>query len=132
MADLMQFDLVSPEQKLVSEEVQAVEIPGTDGALTAMPGHAPLLTTLRPGVVRVIKPSGTDEYVVTGGFAEIAQSGTSILAEEARKREDMDRDLLDALMKRTEEEMANAEEDEKIALGQRMHDFRSLMMNMGM
>ncbi|MFS4436972.1 ATP synthase F1 subunit epsilon [Paracoccaceae bacterium GXU_MW_L88] len=132
MADLMQFDLVSPERKLISEEVQAVQIPGTEGELTAMPGHAPFLTTLRPGVVRVIKPTGTEEFVVTGGFAEVTQTGTSILAEEARKKEDMSRDMLEELMRRTEEEMANAEADEHIALGQRMHDFRSLIIDMGL
>ena len=132
MADLMQFDLVSPERKLVSEEVQAVQIPGTEGELTAMPGHAPFLTTLRPGVVKVIKPTGTEEYVVTGSFAEVAQTGTSILAEEAHKKDNVSRDMLEELMRRTEEELANAEEDEKIALGQRMHDVRSLIVGMGL
>jgi F-type H+-transporting ATPase subunit epsilon len=53
MANTMQFDLVSPERRLASLEVTAVQIPGAEGDLTAMPGHAPLITTLRPGILRV-------------------------------------------------------------------------------
>ena len=51
MADTMQFDLVSPERRLVSGEAKSVQLPGYEGQLTAMPDHAPLITTLRPGVV---------------------------------------------------------------------------------
>ena len=57
MADTMQFDLVSPERSLVSIPVREVRLPGTDGDLTAMPGHAPTIVTLRPGLVTVV---GTD------------------------------------------------------------------------
>ena len=66
----MQFDLVSPERLLASLEVSAVQIPGADGDLTAMPGHAPVITNLRPGVLKVESPSGNTDYVVTGGFAD--------------------------------------------------------------
>ena len=67
----MQFDLVSPERRLASLEVSSVQIPGADGDLTAMPGHAPVITNLRPGILKVEAPSGNTDYVVTGGFAEI-------------------------------------------------------------
>ena len=53
MADTMQFDLVSPERRVAALEVTSVQIPGADGDMTAMPGHAPLITTLRPGILRV-------------------------------------------------------------------------------
>ena len=79
----MQFDLVSPERRLASLAVTAVQIPGTDGDLTAMAGHAPLITTLRPGVLRVSGPKGDSAYVVTGGFAQITTDATSVLAEQA-------------------------------------------------
>ena len=69
MANTMQFDLVSPERRLASLEVSAVQIPGADGDLTAMPGHAPVITNLRPGILKVEAPSGNTDYVVTGGFA---------------------------------------------------------------
>ncbi len=84
MADTMQFDLVSPERRLASVQAREVRIPGADGDLTAMPGHAPLITTLRPGILRIVKADGaSDDYAVTGGFAEISAAGTTLLAEEA-------------------------------------------------
>jgi len=81
MADTMQFDLVSPERKLASVQAREVRIPGADGDLTAMPGHAPLITTLRPGILTVVSAEGAAEYAVTGGFAEIAPEGVTVLAE---------------------------------------------------
>ena len=86
MAETMQFDLVSPERRLASMQVAQVQIPGADGDLTAMPDHAPLITTLRPGVLRVSGPQGDAAYVVTGGFAEISPEGTSVLADRSGGR----------------------------------------------
>lgn len=83
MADTMQFDLVSPERKLASYTASQVEIPGAAGDLTAMPGHARMITTLRPGVLKVKGAEGEKDYVVTGGFAEINDESISILAEKA-------------------------------------------------
>lgn len=83
MADTMQFDLVSPERRLASGPATAVQIPGAEGDLTAMPKHAPLITTLRPGILTVDGPDGQAQYAVTGGFAEISPEGTTVLAERA-------------------------------------------------
>ncbi len=83
MADMMQFDLVSPERKLTSGQVRAVQIPAADGDLTAMPDHAPLITTLRPGMLVVEGPDGDKRFAVTGGFAEISPKATTVLAERA-------------------------------------------------
>ena len=79
----VQFDLVSPERRLASVRATEVQIPGAEGDLTAMEGHAPTITTLRPGVLRAVATDGTKAYVVTGGFAEITGSGVSVLAERA-------------------------------------------------
>ncbi len=98
MADTMQFDLVSPERRLASMQVTAVQIPGADGDMTAMPDHAPTITTLRPGVLKVEGPEGTAEYVVTGGFAEISSRGVSVLAERAVTKGDMTQDQLNDMM----------------------------------
>lgn len=98
MADTIQFDLVSPERKLASAEAREVQIPGAEGDLTAMADHAPLITTLRPGVLKVITASGTDEYVVTGGFAEISSAGVSILAERALPRNEVSQAILDEMV----------------------------------
>jgi F-type H+-transporting ATPase subunit epsilon len=98
MADTMQFDLVSPERRLASAQVASVQIPGADGDMTAMPDHAPTITTLRPGLLTVDGPDGQSQYVVTGGFAEITATGVSVLAERALAKEDMTQETMDAIM----------------------------------
>ena len=98
MADTMQFDLVSPERRLASAQVASVQIPGADGDMTAMPDHAPTITTLRPGLLTVDGPDGQSQYVVTGGFAEITATGVSVLAERALAKEDMTQETMDEIM----------------------------------
>ena len=98
MAGTLQFDLVSPERKLASVAATEVQIPGADGDLTAMEGHSPTITTLRPGILRVIGASGTQAYVVTGGFAEIMATGVSVLAERAIPLEDATPALMETLV----------------------------------
>ncbi len=95
MADAFQFDLVSPERRLASVEATAVTIPGAEGDMTAMAGHAPTITSLRPGVLRVEAGGEAREYVVTGGFAEISE-GVTVLAERALPRSEVTQDILDA------------------------------------
>ncbi len=95
MADTMQFDLVSPERSLASYGASEVLIPGAEGNLTAMPNHSPVITTLRPGVLRVVGEQGTSEYVVTGGFAEITADSVSVLAERALPCDEVTQELLD-------------------------------------
>ncbi len=97
MAETMQFDLVSPERSLMSGPVTSVQIPGADGDMTAMPNHAPVITTLRPGVLKVEGESGTTEYVVTGGFAELGE-GLSVLAERALPKADVTAEVLTGLV----------------------------------
>lgn len=98
MAATLQFDLVSPERKLASVQATEVQIPGADGDLTAMEGHAPTITTLRPGILKSISTEGIKSYVVTGGFAEISASGVSVLAERAVPVEEATAELMDQLI----------------------------------
>lgn len=98
MAATLQFDLVSPERKLASVQATEVQIPGADGDLTAMEGHAPTITTLRPGILKSISSEGIKSYVVTGGFAEISASGVSVLAERAVPVEEATAELMDQLI----------------------------------
>lgn len=100
MADTMQFDLVSPERSLASVPVREVRLPGSDGDLTAMPGHAPTIVTLRPGMVVLVRADGaTSEFAVTGGFAEINQDSVSLLAERGHAREDLTQDVFNDMLK---------------------------------
>ncbi|SDI91554.1 F0F1 ATP synthase subunit epsilon [Lutimaribacter saemankumensis] len=108
MADTMQFDLVSPERSLASLQVASVQIPGADGDLTAMKDHAPLITTLRPGVLTVQGPEGEANYVVTGGFAEISGDGTTVLAERAVPFGDMTEEVYHDMVRSAHEAHAKA------------------------
>ena len=97
MANL-QFDLVSPERRLASGEATEVLIPGADGDMTAMAGHAPTITTLRPGILSIVQEKGTEEFVVLGGFAEISATGVSVLAEQALHRDELTQEVYDQMV----------------------------------
>jgi F-type H+-transporting ATPase subunit epsilon len=98
MAGSVQFDLVSPERKLASLAVTEVQIPGADGDMTVMEGHAPAITSLRPGILKAVGPDGAKSYVVTGGFAEVTATGVSVLAERAIPVEEVTSAMMDALI----------------------------------
>ncbi|MDE0522569.1 MAG: F0F1 ATP synthase subunit epsilon [Boseongicola sp.] len=83
MSGTMQFDLVSPERSLASGQASSILIPGADGDMVAMPDHAPVVTGLRPGIVAAEIDGGMQEFVVTGGFAQITMAGATVLADEA-------------------------------------------------
>lgn len=98
MADTVQFDLVSPEKRLTSVAAAAVQLPGVDGDLTAMAGHAPVITTLRPGIVTAETAQGDIKFVVTGGFAEISPDAVTLLAERGLAADELKQADLDALL----------------------------------
>jgi F-type H+-transporting ATPase subunit epsilon len=122
MPDTLQFDLVAPERKLASLEAKAITIPGIGGDFTAMPNHAPFLTTLRPGVVRVVTAAETLDYVVTGGFAEVSSTAATILAEQAVPRTEVDSGMVEALLAAAERELADAPQERRMSAGQRVRD----------
>ena len=132
MADTLQFDLVSPERKLASLAATSVQIPGMEGDLTAMPNHAPFLTTLRPGVVRVAAGAETTEYVVTGGFAEVSPTAATILAEQAMPRAEVDAELLAAADGRGRARRSpKLPPERRMAAGQRVRDVIALRAQLG-
>lgn len=106
MAATLKFDLVSPERRLASVAATEVQIPGTDGDMTAMAGHASTITTLRPGVLKAVSAEGAKSFVVTGGFAEITADGISVLAERAIPVEEATPALFDALIAEAREQAA--------------------------
>jgi F-type H+-transporting ATPase subunit epsilon len=132
MADTMQFELVSPERKLVSVAAERVQIPGMDGDLTALPNHSPLMTTLRPGIVSVHAGGSVTDYVVTGGFAELSPAGTSILAEEAVLKGDVNREWFDAKVAQVEASLAIADGDALVLAGLRLNDLKQLGQQLGL
>lgn len=103
MADnAVQFELVSPEKLLLSEDVEMVVVPGVEGDFGVLPGHAPMISTVRPGVIHVFEGGSVKTRIfVAGGFAEVTTARCTVLAEEAVALDDIDRasvekDLQDA------------------------------------
>jgi F-type H+-transporting ATPase subunit epsilon len=112
MADKISFDLVSPEQRVLSADADMVTIPGTEGEMGVMAGHAPLISTLRPGIVAITGTEGGDKrFVVLGGFAEVEATRLTLLAEEAIPAEEFDAAALDARIAQATENLAAAKTD---------------------
>jgi F-type H+-transporting ATPase subunit epsilon len=112
MPDAFKFELVSPERLLVSEEVEQVLVPGAEGDMTVLAHHAPVLTTLRPGLLDIGFPGGEHRrFFIRGGFAEIGPSGLTVLAETAIDLVELDASQLDQAVKDAEEDLADATSD---------------------
>jgi F-type H+-transporting ATPase subunit epsilon len=109
MADKLRFDLVAPERLIASEEVDQVDVPGVEGVFGVLPNHAPAMTVLAPGVVRVVNGGAENRIFVRGGFAEVTPMGLTILAEAAIPVKDLDRDALARRIKDCEEDLADAD-----------------------
>lgn len=113
MADSFKFELVSPERLLLSEQVTAVVVPGSEGYMTVMANKAPLMATLKPGIVRATLASGGERRIfIQGGFADINPDGFTLLAEQAIAVEDLDPAQLDREIEEARATIAKAESDE--------------------
>ena len=123
----IQFDLVSPERKLASIEASEIHIPGAEGDFTAMAEHASLLTTLRPGVIKVVAGSDVTEYVVTGGFVEVSGTSASVLAEQAMPKSEVTEDTINTLIEAAEEAAKGTEGAEKDVADKRVADTKALL-----
>ena len=118
------FELVSPEKLVFSGDVEAVVVPGTEGEFTVLKDHAPLISTMKPGVVVIEEtPAKKLRLFVPGGFAEVAPSGLTILADKAIALADLDASGFDAEVGNVEKEIAGAKGDEarRVAVEKRDH-----------
>lgn len=114
MAESFQFELVSPERLIMSEAVDQVVVPGGEGYFTVLTGHAPFMSTLKPGVVEVTRAgaSTADRIFVRGGFADVSATGLTVLAEEAIPLAEVDKADLARRLQDAEEDVADAQDDE--------------------
>jgi F-type H+-transporting ATPase subunit epsilon len=103
------FELVSPEKLLFSGEVEQVDVPGAEGEFGVLAGHAPMVTTLRPGILTVHGAGGEQKIVVLGGFAEVNAGGLTVLAEVAAAAEEIDRGMIAARIGEIESRIAKME-----------------------
>jgi len=112
MAESFNFELVSPERLLLSEQVSQVVVPGAEGEFTVLKNHAPFMSTIKPGVVTVTPASGAPQrYFVRGGFADVSESGLTILAEQAVPVDSLDGAMIAQQIRNAEEDLADARDD---------------------
>jgi F-type H+-transporting ATPase subunit epsilon len=105
------FDLVSPENLLFSGDVEQVDVPGSEGDFGVLAGHAPLVATLRPGILTIFVNGQRQRIAVFGGFAEVSPSGLTVLADSATAVEDIDAAVFAGEIKDTEEDIADATDE---------------------
>ncbi len=103
------FELVSPQKLLFSGDVDQVDVPGAEGDFGVLAEHAPMVTTLRPGILTVHGAGGAQKIVVLGGFAEVSADGLTILADAAEAAEDVDRGMIATRISELETRIAKTE-----------------------
>jgi F-type H+-transporting ATPase subunit epsilon len=111
MADKVQFELVSPERLLASDEVDMIVLPGEEGEFGVLPLHAPVLSLLRPGVIATYQGSRVEKRIfVAGGFAEVNERGCIVLAETAEPLEELDRGQAEQMLRDARDDLADTRE----------------------
>jgi F-type H+-transporting ATPase subunit epsilon len=117
MADRVQFELVSPERLLFSEMVEMVVIPGSEGNFGVLPGHAPFISTIRPGMIEVYEGRTVSRLFVVGGIAEVTRERCTVLADRAMPPETLDRGTIEVELQTLEGNMASLRERLAAAAG---------------
>jgi F-type H+-transporting ATPase subunit epsilon len=123
----LHFEFVSPERVLFSGEVDQVDLPGVEGDMGILAGHAPLVTTLRPGILTIFDGGSREQVVVIGGFAEVGPAGLTVLADQAVARDDYDTTMLASEIRDAEEDVADTtDETQRDKLARRLEQLKTL------
>ena len=123
----LHFEFVSPERVLFSGDVDQVDLPGVEGDMGILAEHAPLVTTLRPGILTIFNGGAREAVVVIGGIAEVSPAGLTVLADQATPRDDFDTAMLAAEIKDAEEDVADAsDEAQRDRLATRLEQLKTL------
>jgi len=130
MAEGFKIEIVSPERLLLSETVQSVTVPGTEGYFTVMANHAPFMSTLKPGFLTVTGTGGAVQtYYVRGGFADVSPDGLTVLAEQASTFADFDRAEIEGLLAEAQTQLQTAQDpDERSYAQDLVNGWMNLMM----
>ena len=127
MAGTFKFELVSPERMLLSGDAEEALLTGTEGDMTILPGHAPVVSTLRPGVIEVALDGSRTKIFVKSGFAEIDAERVTVLAEKAYEMSELNAERVAEELKTAEAELAAAEDDDaRILAGQAVEQLKAL------
>ena len=125
MADKIAFELVSPERLLLFDTADMVTVPGTEGYMGVMAGHAPVVTVLRAGMIDVLKDGSDSRFFIRGGFAEIGAAKITVLAEEAIPFSELDLEVLDQRIKDAGDDLIAATGDaEKARVAELLDDLK--------
>jgi len=117
VADKVNFELVSPQRLLLSEEVDMVVVPGAEGDFGVLAEHAPVISTVRPGVITVFQGNAVSERIfVAGGFAEVTPERCTVLAEEAERLDDIDRAAVEGQIRILREDLGMAQSEDERAV----------------
>jgi F-type H+-transporting ATPase subunit epsilon len=124
MAETFAFELVSPERRLMAGEAVQVVVPGWEGEFAVLAGHAPVLSTMRPGILSIMREEGAqpERYFVRGGFADVTPTSLTVLAQQAIAEADLDREALVQAIQDGEEDVADAGDDAARARAQEALD----------
>ncbi len=118
MAGTFKFELVSPERILLSIDAEQAMVPGVEGDFTVFPGHAPLISTLRPGILEVVTGAGKKQIFVKSGFADVNGAAVTVLAETAFDIADTSSSQIAAEIATAEADLAAAKDDDQRTLAQ--------------
>jgi len=133
MADPFNFELVSPERLLVSGDVEQVLVPGAEGDMTVFAKHAPVLTTLRPGLLDIGFPGGKSQrFFIRGGFAEVNPAGLIVLAETAIDLDELKAEQLAQAIKDAEEDVADLSDDAKDRVQTKLDHLRQVQTTLNL
>jgi len=126
------FELVSPAKLLFSGEVDEVIVPGAEGEFTVLPMHAPVVSTLRPGILTVKAGGNVTRLYVRGGFAEVSEKGLTILAEDATAVEDVNMTEFAASISAYEAKLATATSDEsRFKMAETLFQLKAVQAQLG-
>jgi F-type H+-transporting ATPase subunit epsilon len=133
MAEAFKFELVSPAKLVISEEVDQVVVPGSEGYFTVLKGHSPFMSTVRPGLLEVTKAGGTTQRIfVAGGFADASPAGLTVLAEQAIPVDDLKPETLAKEIADVEAVIASAKSDEAKRLAtEKLGQLREVIAQLG-
>ncbi len=133
MAEAFKFELVSPARLVISEEVDQVVVPGSEGYFTVLKGHSPFMSTVRPGLLEVTNAAGkTTRIFVAGGFADASPNGLTVLAEQAIPVEDLKPETLSKEITAVEAVIASAKSDEaKRLASEKLGQLREVQAQLG-
>ena len=119
MADKLSFALVSPERELFHGDVDQVVVPGAEGEFGVLPDHAPVMSVIKPGALRIFNDGAERRVFVNGGFADVTPEGLTVLAEEAVDLADLDAAKLEQDFKNAQDDLRDANSDAKREVAQR-------------